>query len=130
MDPSRIGLLTYPCEGYGIPFTYGPCPSEAPQGGTKGGCALSARRLEAVGAKHRSVTFRLERNLGGFTALAASDVVHLPGSVIVATASIELRLFSSAASRTTNRSVLETLFGVELLFVGRPDEGVATIAAG
>lgn len=84
-----------------------------------GGCLL---RLETIGAEDWSVAFRFERNLTRFSAVAASDVVHLARAV-----------HSGFALGTTiwasSGFVGEPFFSVERLLRSRKSKLFATIAA-
>src|SRR5437762_1508600 len=95
--------------------------------------------FEAIGAVHRLVAARLERNARFLAAVAAHRAEHLALTTAVsatttaaaaAAATTAAGATRRAVSRATARRVLQSTRGIELLLAGRPDELLPAVAAG
>ena len=86
--------------------------------------SLSAAGSEALAAVYGAVLLRLERNLGGLSAFRTDGIIHLAGC-----AGSAAGLASLTAGLATGRLVLESLFGIELLFTGGENELSAAVFA-
>jgi hypothetical protein len=94
------------------------------EGAPKGPLKLdrSFLRLEAISSVNRSIAFRFERNLIGFTTIATSNVVHLARAV-------HSSLTLGTIVWTTSWFISEPFFGIKCLLLGRKCKLFATIAA-
>ena len=83
--------------------------------------------LEAGAAINGPVILGLERNTGGRAASSTHSIIHLAFAALRAIATGSL--LGIAASLATNRLVLETLLGIELLLASGEHEFLAALFA-
>src|SRR5579875_436091 len=103
--------------------------------------AVAAHALEAARAIHRLVGARLERHVGGLTALRTDGGEHLAAPAAIATTAVATGVVRRARARpqallagrptlgAAPRLVGEALLGEELLLTGREGELPTTLAA-
>lgn len=81
---------------------------------------------ETIATVYRSVSSRLERNLGVFSAAGAYCRIHL-APLIAATRIPSFAFPGCAAARATTRIISKSLFGVEFLLRSGESKFIATV---